>query len=93
MMTVDLGVGTMPHLEIHLSDDNQDFINAQVVAGDLAGPSDYITRLVEAARNKFDEAEIYAYLARQSAATAHRFVDKVDETLKALCEQSTPGMP
>jgi toxin ParE1/3/4 len=42
---------------------------------------------------EFDEAEIYAYLARQSAATAHRFVDKVDETLTALCEQSTPGMP
>jgi toxin ParE1/3/4 len=44
-------------------------------------------------RAEIDQAEIYDYLARQSLATARRFVDKVDETLQKLCSISTPGMP
>jgi toxin ParE1/3/4 len=44
-------------------------------------------------RAEFDEAEFYEYLARHSATTAQRFVDKVNETLRRLCLHSTPGMP
>ena len=52
----------MSALEINLSEDKREFIDQQVVAGQFSGPSDYIGRLVEAARIKSLREHIDAQL-------------------------------
>jgi toxin ParE1/3/4 len=49
-------------------------------------------RLFILPRARLDEAEIYDYLADRSLAVAERFIDRVAETLAALCLRTTPGM-
>jgi len=50
-------------------------------------------RAVILPRADLDQAEIYSYLAQQSAAIAHRFLDSVEQTIQGVCSTTTPGMP
>jgi toxin ParE1/3/4 len=50
-------------------------------------------RAIIRARADCDEEEIFDYLAQRSLATARRFVDALHDTIRALCEDSSPGMP
>lgn len=44
-------------------------------------------------RAELDQADIYQYLAQESAALAQRFLDGVAETIDSLRDSALPGMP
>jgi plasmid stabilization system protein ParE len=50
-------------------------------------------RAIIRSRADCDEEEIFEFLARRSLASAHRFLDNLHDTLRTLCDRTTPGMP